>query len=189
MAHIKRRYPTQLAKFIQASLYHTGLHSKTKPFSTLKGVESDDVWKSTAHLIMKAIAQVRGKRAGENKMPAITIPYDKYRYLDTTINADLSCDDLNEQVTHGIITQQQKSFNQLYQSVNIRIIYLLFTKYNQLILGNIEIISINNQNYVMPSDVSTRKCLLSMPLINIPHRLQRMLRTTGSSTKAIRFRH
>ncbi len=93
MAHIKSRYPTQLTKCIEASLYHTGLHSETKLFSILKGIESDhliphDVWKSTDHLIMKAIAQGRGKRAGENKMPAITIPYDKHRYLDTTINAD-----------------------------------------------------------------------------------------------------
>ncbi|KAM9957129.1 hypothetical protein ACTFIR_003866 [Dictyostelium discoideum] len=151
---------------------------------------------------MKAIAQLRGNHAGENKIKitklcdiglvdeAIIECFQAYiragiplgangitktmvrehleEYFAVTICSHKKWvgDDLHEQVTYGIITQQQKSvileylkyFNQLYQSVNIRIIYMLFIKYNQLIIGNIEIISVNNlkKNIVTPFIAASR---------------------------------
>lgn len=87
---IASKYPVKYERFKKKCLGKTGLHELTRQFSVTRVIESDhtiphNVWNSTINPKMNKIASNGGgKRQGENKMPAITIPYEIHRELLTT---------------------------------------------------------------------------------------------------------
>ncbi len=93
LEYIKNTYPQKFSLFIKRCLNKSDAHAVTKQYSVKGYVDSDhtlphDVWKSTTHPIMKPLIQGKGKRPGENILPAITIPHDKHVDLKTTGNGN-----------------------------------------------------------------------------------------------------
>lgn len=87
--YIKGKYKSIFDRFVSECTGLSGLHKKTRQYSVKYVIESDhtiphQVWKSTVNPKMQALVTGGGKRAGENEMPALTIPYDIHRPLRTT---------------------------------------------------------------------------------------------------------
>ncbi|MCP5491878.1 MAG: trypsin-like peptidase domain-containing protein [Chlamydiales bacterium] len=89
LQYIENQYPNIFKQVVNQCLGKSGLHCATRQYSIKKVIESDhtiphDVWKSTTFKPMLEVTGGSGNRAGENDMPAITIPYAIHRKLLTT---------------------------------------------------------------------------------------------------------
>ena len=90
LQYIAEKYPNEYKKTVRKCLRRSGLHRHTREYAMSGVIESDHtipyaVFNGTKNKTMNAITKAgKGKRPGENDMPAITIPWGKHRDLQTT---------------------------------------------------------------------------------------------------------